>query len=275
MELITTHSKEISGIISRFYLDYPMGSYIPKWKVFRAFTNENKTIAEHIANTSSWKKSELKNVLDIGTGDGLVLANLCSLSTKLPRKITLVEPNNELLTEAKNQIERLGQDIEIEIYCNEINQLLPNVFNNVDLILIAHVLYLIPSNNIEQIINSLPLNTPAIIITDSSNSLFPKCWEVTALKYFNRSQYIHKFIAFLDRNKFTIKESGFKTYLKNPFKIERTELMNSVLSLICYTDYENLSTNDKGVIFDLVNKHSVEDLTFCSSTCYEIMRTSY
>ncbi|MDP2089494.1 MAG: class I SAM-dependent methyltransferase [Flavobacteriaceae bacterium] len=272
MELITNHSKEISNIISLFYLDYPMGSYIPKWKVFRAFTNENKTIAEHIANTSLWKKSELKKVLDIGTGDGLVLANLCLLSTKLPQKVTLVEPNNTLLIEAKNQIEELHQNIEIQAYCNEINQLLPDVFSGIDLVLIAHVLYLIPTNDMENIINSLPLNIPLIIVTDSRNSLFPKCWEVTAPKYFKRSQYIHKFIASLDRNKFTIKESSFKTYLKNPFKIDRVELMNSVLSLICYTDYENLSISDKSAIFDLVSKHSIGGLTFCNSICYEIVR---
>lgn len=272
MESIITHSKEISELTSLFYLDYPMGSYIPKWKVFRAFTNENKTIAEHIVKSSSWKHSHLKNVLDIGTGDGLLFANLFSLSDKLPQKITLVEPNIELLSEAKNQIERLSQDVDIQTYYNEINPLIPNIFGNIDLVLITHVLYLLPSNDVKQIIYSLPLNTPAIITTDSLNSLFPKCWEFTAPKYFNRSQYIHKFISSLDKNQFIVKESGFKTYLKNPFRIDRPELMDSVLSLICYTDFENLSKKDKLEIFKLVNNYSIDDLTFCNSTCYEIER---
>ena len=53
---IITHSSDIETQLNEFALDYPMGSYIPVWKIFRAFSKENDLIASHVRSLEIWKK---------------------------------------------------------------------------------------------------------------------------------------------------------------------------------------------------------------------------
>jgi SAM-dependent methyltransferase len=274
LERIITHSKEIGENCFRFFLDYPMGRYIPKWKIFRAFTNENRTIAEHISSTMAWQNTEIHNLLDVGTGDGLVLANLLTLSSKHLNKVILVDPNSDLLFEARKHLSSNTTTVELEVHNDDISNLIPSVFQGIDIVLIVHVLYLVPTSDFEKIINSLPSNLPVLIITDNEDSLFPKCWEITAPKYFERSQNINALLRNLPQNEFSVKTSTFKTFLKNPLMIERPELKDSILSLICYVDYENLGDEKKKRILELLKQNSIEDLIYCDSICYEVVKTT-
>ncbi|MEI6575116.1 MAG: class I SAM-dependent methyltransferase [Bacteroidota bacterium] len=256
-------------------MDYPMGSYIPKWKIFRAFTNENKTIAEHIVSTKLWQNTKINCILDIGTGDGQVLSTTLSISHKLPNKVVLVDPNSELLNEAKTQLSKNVGQTDVFLSNTDIGSVIPDIFQGVDFILLVHVLYLVPFSDVEKIINNLPINLPLLIITDKEDSLFPRCWKITAPKYFERSVKINAFLSNLPPSDFSVEISTFKTFIKNPYMIDRPELMNSILSLISYTEYENLNDNKKGQITEVVKDNSINDLISCETNCYEIIKKAH
>lgn len=269
-ESITTHSNNIVNSYSQFILDYPMGSYIPSWKIFRAFSKENHIIARHIDSTKTWKHSQKNTIMDIGGGDGLVLKNLIDLQGYLS-KVKFIEPNEQLLNEAERNLD-LGKNLTLinkDLFTLDFNK----DFKNVDIILLVHVLYLLELKSLTKLIDYIPRGVPIIIVTDETNSLFADCWKFTAKKYANRSRNIHIEIADLENsNKIKVHKSSFKTYLKNPFNIERDDIFESLLSMITYSEYSALSKDTKINIKSIFDKYSEKDLVHCNSVCYEIIK---
>lgn len=274
-ESITPHSDEIKKSISDFYLDYPMGSYIPSWKVFRAFTNENKIIADQILSTQSWKDVKPKRLLDIGVGDGLVLKSIISQAPNKISYLKLVEPNATLCEEAVKNLQALKLDFEVEALKTDILSLVSTAFTKVDLAIMAHVLYLMPEADFIKLLEHLPPGVPLVIITDAVDSLFPNCWQLAAPKYYERSQHVHKVIEGLDQKRFSVRRSQFKTFLQNPYLIEREDLQMRILSMMCYSDYGELELGTQKLVKDRVERFRVDDLVFCNSVCYEVLPLTF
>lgn len=268
-ESIIAHSKEIRKSVEKFELDYPMGSYIPSWKVFRVFTNENRILADQIVDTNAWN-SKPRRILDIGSGDGLVLRNVLVNSNHKVDEIHLVEPNGDLLHESRGILNSLDFKCELASYETDILKCL-EVLVSVDIVLISHVLYLLPEDSLQKILDHIPPDIPLIIITDDKNSLFPSCWKITAPKFHSRSLHIHNVINDLSSN-FEVKSSKFQTYLQQPKSIKNVELRDKILSMISYSEYEILEKSDKIKIETTISKYTVKYLSFCNSIRYEIIK---
>lgn len=268
--LITAHSTELQKNYNEFILDYPMGSYIPALKIFRSFSNENSLIANHICSTNSWEDTTERMIMDIGGGDGLVLKKIFNLHSN-SCKVLFVEPNEQLLNEAEKNLS-LGENFK-PINKDLFSLNFKKDFTDVDLALLVHVLYLLESNSLTRLMLHLPKEIPIIVVTDENDSIFPDCWSITATKYAKRSQSIHNEIKQLVRsNEIKVKKSTFKTYLKNPFQIEREDLRESLLSMITYSEFSTLSVDSKIDVKCIFDKYSERDLVHCNSVCYEIIK---
>lgn len=265
--LITAYSDEISLATSKLELDYPMGSYIPSWKIFRAFSKENDIIANTIKDTPTWKKSLGSNIVDIGTGDGLVLKKLL-LDANIQRT-TIVEPNKKLLEEAKNNLRKIEQLKTINCYLQSVDY--PKLYCGNELSLLIHVLYLLEEGSLTKFISKIPAGSRVIIITDERESLFKECWNLTAEKFAKRSSKIHTEIERLEKNgDVYVTRTSFKTYLRNPFLINRKDLKESLLSMITYSEFDTLPTDTKIDINEIFASFSISDIVQCDSICYEI-----
>lgn len=268
-------SQQVSQAVSKLALDYPMGEYIPAWKAFRAFAQENDIIAKIIVGSESWKFAKPAGILDIGTGDGLVLRSCLDLVDVLPDKVRVLEPNDILMVEARSALKKFKPKIDFEFIGSGIAEKLPGIFDCVDLAIISHVLYLLPMALVEDIINALPENVPLIIITDAQNSLFSQCWNITAPKYSRRAENIHEIVGGFDKTNHTVSANKFYTYLRNPFTLERQDIKYKILSLVCYAGFDSLSDAKKQKIESLFKMHSVEnetDIIKCQSVCYEVTK---
>jgi len=274
-ESITIHSHKINHSATKFTLDYPMGSYIPSWKIFRAFTNENQLISKHILSTKSWKKTKPSRILDIGTGDGLVLKAIIAGSLHPFSKVRVVEPNPILFRQAQQNLSSSKLYFTFEGLEDDVMEVTEKVFQDIDLVLITHVLYLLQKNEMKKLLSLLPNDVPVVIVTDTKKSLFPDCWSETALKFFQRSQFIHKVINQLQQNgNYDIKTSTFRTFLQNPFLIDRDDLKERILSMVCYSEFNELKPSVQKNIKKIMSRYSVEELVYCNSTCYEITKKS-
>ena len=270
---VTALSAEINKNIKKFDLDYPMGSYVPAWKVFRAYSKENLIIAEHVSNTRTWVKTEPSRVLDIGSGDGLVLKKIIEQSEYKPHSIRIVEPNSELLQEARSNLIELCPENSLELIKEDIFSYQAQIaYEGVDLILLIHVLYLLPEESVNKIIQSLPVGLPIIIVTDQNSSLFSDTWKLAAKKYYNRSTQINSFIGSLNNDKYSVNETSFRTYLKNPFYIQREDLQDKLISMISYSEFNEMDVDRKLDIKEIFDKFSEKDLVYCESKCYEIIK---
>jgi phospholipid N-methyltransferase len=268
----TKHSREIQEKILNFYLDYPMDSYIPAWKVFRSFTNENNLIADKIISSESWELNSQRNILDVGTGDGSVLKEILSRSATPINFIRVVEPNLELLKEAETNLNSLCLKSSIEFVNSDLITLLNQNLFNINTVILSHVLYLLPELDIEIFFDELPKEVRVYIITDDINSLFPNCWKITSPKYYQRTLNIHSKINSLKYSGFDIKKSSFQTFLQNPFLIERMDIQEKIMSMICYSNFSNLNMKEIELVKLEMKKFEVEDLVYCNSVCYEIIR---
>ena len=267
--LVTNHSNRIANQIKKFELDYPMGSYIPYWKIFRAFSKENELIATAIKSTHIWKTSANSSIIDIGTGDGLVLRNLSKEKDK-STSYTVIEPNKELIEEAERNLKNIDllKTVNKDLFSTNLKQLLTGN----EVILLVHVLYLLNTNSLKKLVNNIPSGSKLIIVTDGLSSLFSDCWSLTAPKFADRSKNIHTEIEGLEKiNKIQISKSTFKTLLKNPFKIGREDLRNALLSMITYSVFNTLPTDCKIEVKEIFDKYATQDLVQCDSICYELI----
>ncbi|MCP4158864.1 MAG: class I SAM-dependent methyltransferase [Deltaproteobacteria bacterium] len=267
---IKSHTKDLNHAYNKLVLDYPMGSYIPSWKIFRAFAKENKIIADHVCSTEAWNKTGLSTIMDIGSGDGLVLKNILE-QYKSEIKVKFVEPNEELVNDAQSHLFNFKQ---IEYIAKELFKLdFEKEFKNVDLFLVIHVLYLLEEKSLSKLIDQIPKDKPIIVVTDDCNSLFSDCWNITGHKYAYRSNKIHDEIENLkSTGLIKLKKTSFKTYLKNPFNVDRPDLKESLLSMVTYSEFSKLSDNSKIEISKIFDKYSEGELVECNSACYEIVK---
>ncbi len=208
---------------------------------------------------------KINSSTEIGLGFYLKPISFVQLNVKF------VEPNKELINDAQNHLLNYKQ---IKYFTKDIFKLdHKKEFKNVDLFLILHVLYLLEEKSLTKLIELIPKNKPIIIVTDDRNSLFSDCWNITAHKYSFRSNKIHDEIENLKNSHLIkFKKTSFKTYLKNPFKVDRADLRESLLSMITYSEFSKLPDDSKIEISKIFNKYTEGELVECNSACYEIVK---
>jgi hypothetical protein len=250
--------------------EFPLETYLSSWKLFRYSSNENIVTAEHLLASKSWKQHS--KILDVGCGDGLIVREVAYRSSSPIQEIHLLDADLELLQEAYKHVSALNIVSSVKTYHCNICEQVPTCYSEVDAILAIHLAYLVPSSHFSVLIENLPKNIPLYLILDEPKSVFSSIWEKTAPKYFQRSAYAHKLISELSRDKFSIETSTITSHLKNPLSIERQDIREGILSLLCYNNFSQLTPKDKEWVAEQITNFTKNDLVYCNSTCYEIAR---
>src|SRR5690349_6295234 len=80
---------------------YPMPAYVKSWQDFRSVSNEAETIAFHITH-QKWRPDNTPiKILDVGTGDGILLKQLVSACPWQIAELVCVDPNSAFLQESE------------------------------------------------------------------------------------------------------------------------------------------------------------------------------
>lgn len=256
-----------------FYRDeWPMDIYMSSWKLFRCMSDENKETAKHLIKRKKWPKHNSVNILDIGCGDGLLIKQIITQCPNTINEVRLLDPDEELLREAYLHITEIDVVKSIHTYLNKIEQKVPECYEKVNVILAVHVIYLLKEESFRKMLEELPENIPIYIVLDKPNSIFTRLWKETARKYYSRSIKTHKIIEKLPSHKYSIKKSSINSCLDNPLNIDRAEIRDSILSLLCYADVRDMSTQEHNKVREEIIKVMVDGKVMCESACYEIIR---
>lgn len=255
-------------ILQRAQVDYPMSRdrYISSWKVFRSISDENVVTAKHILSLSSW--ANVKSILDLGCGDGLIMKSLLVNSPFPIDRVTLLDIDKEMLEEAEMHVNELG----LSTHVTKIEAPLQESFNiavvGVDLILAVHIVYLISFESFVQLITTLPKRVKLIIIMDDEDSVFTMLWKITAPKYAERSSEVRKYLDQVSK-KYFIKKTTIVSKITNPFA-QHSEIKNSILSLISYADAFAFTEAVQQQSEQICKRFIRDGFIECTSVCYEL-----
>jgi 2-polyprenyl-3-methyl-5-hydroxy-6-metoxy-1,4-benzoquinol methylase len=253
--------------------EWPMDSYLGAWKTFRQAANENESIASHLVSRASWPSGEGLRICDVGCGDGRLLETLILEPTITVEEVTLVDPDEELLNEAKRILRAETPVPQINPLLLTAEEAFPECAVDADVILLVHVVYLIESHHLIGIFNSLPFGKIVYVVFDEPTSVFTTLWEQTAPKYHERVIEAHKIIQALPRNQFDVEESSIKAEVPNPFDYSWKDVQDAILSILCYSSEALTSPHRRQWIESTIAQYVGEEgKVTCSSACYEIRR---
>jgi len=251
--------------------EWPMDSYLAAWKNFRQASDENRAIARHLISRPSWPQGRAIRVCDLGCGDGRLLEALVLECLDEVAAITLIDPDPDLLDEATRCLTDQALVPMISTHLATAEESFPECAIGHDIVLMVHVVYLLESTHLLDLLYTTPQNVALLIVFDHPESVFTTLWERTAPKYHARVLEAHKIIDALSPEQFAVHRSEFEARLPNPFDLPREDIRRSLLSMLCYSSE---AVSDHGPwIKSVVDKYLDEGgNVVCRSVCYEIMR---
>lgn len=263
-------------IISKFNkvtdtkIDFPMTRerYLSTWKVFRSVSNENQITAKHILSLDSWEN--VHSILDLGCGDGLITKSIVLESETDIEKVILLDPDKEMLDEAYMHLTEINLVPEVNKVVSKFEEYLANNLITTDVVLAVHLVYLITPDSFRRLIESMPIGKKLILVLDDEGSVFTKLWQKTAPKYIERSNYVRQYLLSLPKN-YQIQKSKITSKIINPLK-HRSEIKDSLLSLMSYSDFTLMSKDQKRFVEDCVAENIYGRFLECTSACFEILK---
>jgi SAM-dependent methyltransferase len=248
---------------------WPCNSYLSAWKTFRLISNENEVTANHLLARTSWPRKENITICDLGCGDGHLIEQLILTSPTKIAKVHLLDPNSELMREAHERVCETNLTNDVVCLVGTAERRFAECTVGIDVILLIHVVYLMENGALLKILSSIPFNTPLYLILDSPDSVFTALWKITAPLYYERALKAHETLKKLPKDNFIIRQSTFKSQIKNPLLLPREDLKQAILSILTYSDF---SENMYPTILPILEKHTQEKYLSCKSRCYEILR---
>lgn len=140
-----------------------------------------------------------------------------------------------------------------------------------DAALAVHLVYLLKEAQLKTFLVGLAPGVPLFIVMDQPSSVFTQLWETTAPKYHRRSLNAHEIIASLKEDNYIVESTEFNTHLINPLTL-RDDIRDSVLSLLCYSDFRELDGKTQEWVKDALTEHSALERVVCDCACYEVVR---
>lgn len=256
--------------------EWPMGCYLEAWKLFRDVSNENEETADQLVTMSKWPTNDNYQILDIGSGDGLLLKRIVTQSPTRVGHVRLLDPDKELMDQAVSNLEERLASYQISFYLSKIEDRIPTSLQDVDVILAVHIVYLLPPESFKNLLTELPFKIPFYVVLDNENSIFSRLWKKTAPKYYERAIAAHQLIKQLPRDRFKVVRTSVTSLLTNPLSYprKRIDLKNLILSILCYTDVRDRPQQELHYIENEIQKSvsPANNRLRCASDCYEIVR---
>ncbi len=254
---------------------WPSDVYVSSWKEFRRNSNENKVTATTIMNSSFWPNDKPSlTMLDLGCGDALLAKQFLLEGGRSIEKMLLVDPDVELLNDSK----ALFGDSDRE-YCNFIfkqhrlsDDSVVELMHHCDVVIIAHVLYLIEElSNLTILLEKAPQGLPIFIVLDRADSIFTTLWKETAPTFHARVLKSHKILQGLSKKVFSVQTQDISSTLENPF-LKHAGPRDAILSHLTYSNYTEATVEEREFVENTVSSRLNADGVVCTSTCYEIIR---
>jgi hypothetical protein len=226
--------------------EWPMGSYKHSWKLFRRMSNENEVTAEHLLSRPSWPRVAGVVLVDVGCGDGLVTQQIVHLSDCSVAEVRLLDPDATFLQEAKQHIQETGIVTDVKTFLGPAELNLPEHYQGANVVLAVHVVYLMQDGAFESMLSTLPRRVPMYVVLDTPDSVFAKLWKETAPKYWQRSSNAHAILDRLSRGEYAVNYSTISSRLDSPLDHSQPAIRNSILSILCYADYDGMAEEQQG-----------------------------
>jgi len=258
--------------MSKTNASWPMANYMAAWKTFRRVGNEPVATAEHILNQPHWPKKDPLTILDVGCGDGRMLEPFLLKAQQTISDVFLLDPDDHLLNEAKNEIEALGLGCSI-VASNGVAEIEGvELAEKADVGLGIHVAYLMPHARFRAFIEKWPAKVPLYVVLDAPTSVFSELWSKTAPEFATRAAGVHTYLGGGSaRGAIHVKSTEFATRVANPYALAQP-VQDLVLSLLCYSDYTALSEEVREYVRRTLTKFADREEVNCTCTCYEIVK---
>lgn len=249
---------------------WPMANYLEAWKTFRSLGNEPDATASHVTSLTTWPSRDRLRILDIGCGDGGMIAAFVQRIRSASMAI-LLDPEDGMLSEAAQRLENIRCEVDIISRVGSADEEGIILAQDADVGLAIHVVYLLPHARFRAFVQNWPSGIPLFVVLDAPNSVFAELWQQSAQDYAARSARVHQYLADEANHGLTVRRTDFSTRVANPFELE-TAVRSLVLSLLCYCDYDQLPRGKKIEVEQLIRKHAEGSEIVCACTCYELLR---
>jgi len=252
--------------------EWPMASYMAAWRTFRRLSDENRATARHLLSRSRWPHRDGITICDIGCGDGRLVETLVMESATEISSVVLVDPDAGLVEEARTCVSATSSKRKVTGINDSAEAAFPGCAADADVSLLVHVVYLIPNGGLWHLLEALPAGMPLYVVLDAPESVFSQLWKRTAPKYSARAAKARDLIESLPPAQFAVDRSTFSSTITNPFKLNRSDQRDAILSLLCYRTIDESDTELRGWIGEVVAGHTAGLHIVCDSVCYEIVR---
>lgn len=249
-------------------LGYPMPNYVAAWKTYRTLSNEDDQIARCVSRLVSIPHDKFR-ILDIGPGDGRVLVRTIIRLNRMPSEVSFVEPNDKFARETMRGIDFdrfAGKISPIERRLEDCDD---SALEGHDLILCTHTAYFLTDAEFEKLLSLVDAGSRLIVIFDHPKSIFSRLWEKTAPKFFQNTQYHRDRLDNLDTTRFVVEKSEISAEIGDPRNL-RPEISNLVMSMLCYSDVEDMPHHQLLEVNSLISNAQRESMISCVSSVYDI-----
>lgn len=258
---------------------YPLPAYIASWKIFRSFSNEDRTIASHVISQLNGLHRPVDldgrrdwSIVDIGPGDGRVLIELLLHLAEPPKLLSVVEPNSEFMEQTKLSISFYSFAKAIDYHTCRLADVADAVIESAEVILCTHSAYFLTHEEMDKLLAAMQRGARLYVVMDAADSLFSRTWKQTAPSYFERAERHRTRLQSLHGQGFSVRQSAFDTLVKSPFEM-REDIGEMLMSLICYCDIRDLPLEELGPIQHQIRSSVSNGYITCQSSCFEVTKT--
>ena len=248
-----------------------MPEYVRAWKFFRDNADENEVTAKFLLNRPSWPHKAGLDICDLGCGDGRLVSEVLARCGDI-QKVRLVDPDNDLLTEAESLIERRFPGRHLIASLNSVREGWPKCAGDADVILGVHLVYLLEEDELQSLIHDRPKRAVTYIVLDAPTSVFTELWKWTADKYSRRAKLAHtelcKYLGFSAPPQ----EAAIRSRIPKKLLSDH-ELSDWLLSILCYRNMlSDVPADLRRKVKEIIERHTDKTGEFveCECVCYEL-----
>ena len=245
-----------------------MPNYVAAWKTYRTLSNEDDQIAKCISRLVKIPNPRFR-ILDIGPGDGRVLLRTIIRLNRMPSEVTLVEPNENFIQETMRVLNFDRFAGEITPIQQKFGDCDEQALAGHDLILCTHTAYFLDDREIEKLLGLVDAGARLIVIFDHPNSIFSSLWQRTAPNFFQNTKHHREKLDNLDSDRFFVEKSEISAEIGDPRSL-RPEICNLVLSMLCYSDVEDMHEELLASVYSTISEVQREAVINCVSSVYDI-----